>query len=120
MKVNQLYITTRKILVLVMIGLLALLTCINFFVYTEAKKTTHSVQFSLDNEEGPVEENAGSNQPDEKSPDRSQSISEEFVQEQEDITIIGLNKLVHTLLLADKKIAPVHFELITPPPDRIA
>ena len=103
-----------------MICLLGFLTCINLFIYNNNTKPDQSVSLVQTEEEGTVPGDTNVNQPagpDEKSPDRSVSVSEEYVHELHEGSALRIEKLIHTLLSVDKKISPVHFELITPPPD---
>ena len=121
MKLKQLHIIFRKILAGAMILLLILLTCIHLFIYNNKQASHHTSSLVMTTEEGPLAADGDANQPagpDEKTPDRSVSISEEYVHEQEEAAMLKADKLIHTLLSIDKKISPVHFELISPPPDQ--
>jgi hypothetical protein len=123
MKVKQLHINFRKILAIGMICLLGLLCTINLFIYNDKNNSDHSISIVLPEEEGNLPGDGNANQPaggpDEKCPDRSGSISEDYVHEQQEASLVKADKLIHTLLSIDKKISPVDFELISPPPDRV-
>lgn len=113
------YTPCRQLIAIAMVLLLVYLTGINFFIY--ANKASAKESYSLQVETpGPdqAEENTQPAGPDEKTPDRPVSISEEFLHEHQDATTPANEILLHHLLLVYGKVNPVHFDLVTPPPDR--
>ena len=98
--------------VLIMCACLSLLTGVNFFLYGQAA-TQHQMAGHHNQDdrsaEKPVEQ---------KSSNTNTSIQEEYVHEQHTFHGIAANyNLSNYCLLDAAKLAVVHFELISPPPD---
>ena len=104
-----------------MMALLVLLTSMNYFIYNggDNSNTVVSLADTGTTEDSGYPEESQNNPagPDEKGPGNPVSISEEFLHEQEESASLFIDNLIHQLLLACSKVHPVHFELITPPPD---
>lgn len=109
----------RQLIAIAMVMLLVYLTGINFIIY--GNKSTDKESYALQVENPGTEQSEENTQPagpDEKTPDRPVSISEEFLHEQQETDILANEILIHHLLLVYSKVSPVHFDLVTPPPDR--
>ncbi|MBC7850924.1 MAG: hypothetical protein H7Y31_14375 [Chitinophagaceae bacterium] len=99
-----------------MIALLLLLTCINYVVFAEsAPPTTIAWLNSGGGDDAETDTNPAG--PDEKAPGNPVSISEEYLHDHQDASNSISDILTHQLLMVCSKVHPVHFELITPPPD---
>jgi hypothetical protein len=121
MQAAQFHIIARKFLAIVMMSLLVLLTSMNFFVYGQDKEATQYAA-SLENAPGessetPDDPSGSPTGPDEKAPGNPVSFSEEYIHHQDEVPSLFIDNLIHQLLLQCSKVHPVHFELITPPPD---
>ncbi len=119
---NQYNLGIKSLAVLLM-ALLVLLTSINFFFYAE-KASNRTIALTETNApDGTAnfpEENEPSPQgPDEKGPGNPVSVSEEYLPEAGDPSSLYSDNLVHQLILVCTKVAPVHFEIIVPPPNTI-
>lgn len=120
---NQ-YNTGKKSLALLLMTLLILLTSINFLLYPE-KVPSQEMAMLITNgpddrtDDLPEKTEAAPLESDEKAPGNPVSFSEEYLHEGNDPGTLNSNNLVHQLILVCSKMAPVHFEVIIPPPNTI-
>jgi|GEM_PF-1043653 hypothetical protein len=113
----------RKMLSVFMMALLVLLTSMNFFVYGQSDpgSTGNLVENSMPAEADNAQANDNSPAgPDEKSPGNPFSFSEEYLHDEEETTSVFIDALIHQLLIECSKVHPAHYELDTPPPDRLS
>jgi len=114
------YNVFNKLLAVIMMALLLLLTCMNYFVFPlDDSDKQHSSIVAADgaSESFPDENKPSPTGPDEKAPGNPVSISEEYLHDQNETDDSFSDNLIHQLLLVCNKVHPPHTELITPPPD---
>ena len=119
-KAAHYYTIARKSLATFMMALLVLLTSMNYFIYNKDSKAgekNNVIASTTDQPEIPEESENSPAGPDEKGPGNPVTISEEYLHEEKELESLFIDNLIHQLLLACSKVHPVHFELITPPPD---
>ena len=108
--------TIKCLSALLMILSLTFLTCVNFFLYPtgdDVALTTSSEEDAGDNLPG-----TAPNPTEEKSGNSGFSILEEMIHEVDlNLDLSWFNKLYLHKVMESSKIALVHFELLSPPPE---
>lgn len=110
--------TAKNIITPVLMGLLLLLTTINYFIYSP--NNTYSYQANstdspIDNND--TEETPNPNGPDEKAPNSSSSFSEEYVHESESLSTLVFTIVDREHPTYSDSLPLVHFKIFSPPPE---
>ena len=109
----------KNLLAVALMFLLVFLTTANFFFYPQDSNSGYSfMSGQTDEAEGFPGSPSG---PDEKAPGPPVSFSEEYIHGHLEVTDFFLsNRLFKHLIKASEKIELVHFELLSPPPERFS
>lgn len=124
MRLQNQYNPGKKSLALLLMALVILLISMNFLFYTE-QGTNRTIDLTEKNapDDGtanfPEKAETDPQLPDEKAPLNPVTFSEAYLHEGNDLSAHYSNDLVHHLILVCTKLAPVHFEIIVPPPNTI-
>lgn len=106
-----------RVVTLGMMLLLLFLTNVNYLIFPQDKE---AIKIELVNEDGQADASqtnpAG---PDEKSPNSSLSVNEEYVHKQEELQDPNwTNHLFQYMVQCSEKLHVVHFEILSPPPEQ--
>ena len=114
---TRLIILTRKLLATWLIMLLVLVTSMNFFVYNPSSSIANKVESATNDRSEKESKNLPDpTGPDEKSPNTSISLNEEYVHEHDEVINPYLKNRAPYRIAGAEKLHVVHSEILLPPP----